>query len=71
VLVPTERDGSAGDGTVEAFGAVDDAAQFIEGSDGRLLVEIWWLGSSDQQPDGVSIELRVTAPLIDLTWSLQ
>jgi hypothetical protein len=33
VLVPTERDGSAGDGTVEALGAVDDAAQLIEGSD--------------------------------------
>jgi hypothetical protein len=36
VLVPTKRDG-ADDGTVEAFGAVDDAAQLIECSDSDLI----------------------------------
>ena len=36
VLVPPKRDG-ADDGTVEAFGAVDDAAQLIEGSDPDLI----------------------------------
>jgi hypothetical protein len=37
VLVPTKRHGAAEDGTVEAFGAVDDAAQLIEGSDSDLI----------------------------------
>jgi hypothetical protein len=37
VLVPTKRHGVTEDGTVEAFGAVDDAAQLIEGSDSDLI----------------------------------
>jgi hypothetical protein len=37
VLVPTKHHGAAEDGTVEAFGAVDDAAQLIEGSDPDLI----------------------------------
>jgi hypothetical protein len=37
VLIPTKRDGAADGGTVEAFGAVDNAAQLIEGSDSDLI----------------------------------
>ena len=37
VLVPIKRHCAAEDGTVEAFGAVDDAAQLIEGSDSDLI----------------------------------
>lgn len=37
VLVPTKRDGATDDGTVEAFGAVDDVAQLIESPDSDLI----------------------------------
>jgi hypothetical protein len=37
VLVPTKHHGAAEDGTVEAFEAVDEAAQLIEGSDSDLI----------------------------------
>jgi hypothetical protein len=37
VLVPTKHQGAAEDGTVEAFGDVDEAAQLIEGSNSDLI----------------------------------